>query len=132
METTSKITELNRALAELNKKLEELQSVFYGYKTLTARISQGMHESLGIFLDKVQSVVEMAYHNNADFQLLEKISAEILGEIHKLILLKGELWSLSGMDIEFMKSQGDAVKGQPPVKPPHTVTKERSDANVHL
>ncbi len=131
MEAASKITELNGALAELNKRLEELQSVFYGYKTLTARVSQGMHESLGVFLDKVQSIVEMAYHNNSDFQLLEKISAEILGEINKLILLKGELWSLSGMDIEFMKSQGGAVKNQPPEKPPHTVTKEMRNANAH-
>lgn len=131
MEAASKIIELNGALAELNKRLEELHAVFYGYKTLTARVSQGMHESLGIFLDKIQSVIEMAYHNNSDFQLLEKISAEILGEINKLILLKGELWSLSGMDIEFMKSQGSAIKNQPLVKSLHTVAKERRDANVH-
>ncbi len=96
----SNTTELDRALAELNKKLEELQGAFSGYKTLTARVSQGMHESIGIFLDKTQAVIEMAYSKNSNFTSLEKISNEILNEINKLILLKGELHSLSSIEIK--------------------------------
>ncbi|MDO8140692.1 MAG: hypothetical protein Q6358_04265 [Candidatus Brocadiales bacterium] len=92
----SKIEELNAAIQELNRKLEELQMVFNGYKAFIARVSKNMHESLGTFLDKTQSVVEMAYGNDkSNFTTLEKISNEILEEINKLILLKGELWSLS-------------------------------------
>jgi hypothetical protein len=72
----------------------------------------------------------MAYSKNSNFTSLEKISHEILNEINKLILLKGELQSLSGMDIEFIKSQNSNVKNQHPMKLQNTVTKERSDANV--
>ena len=59
-----------------------------------------MHESIGIFLDKIQAVVEMAYSKNSNFASLEKISNEILNEINKLILLKGELHSLSSIEIK--------------------------------
>ena len=126
----SNTTELDKALAELNKKLEELQVVLTGYRAFVARASKSMHESIGIFLDKTQSVIEMAYSKNSNFTSLEKISHEILNEINKLILLKGELQSLSGMDIEFIKSQNSNVKNQHPMKLQNTVTKERSDANV--
>ncbi len=92
-------TELDRALAELNKKLEELQGVFNGYRAFVASASKSMHESIGIFLDKIQEVVEMAYTKNSNFKSLEKTSNEILNEINKLILLKGELHSLSSIEI---------------------------------
>ncbi len=96
----SNTTELERVLAELNKKLEELQGVLRGYKAFVARASKSMHESIGIFLDKIQAVVEMAYTKNPNFTSLEKISNEILNEINKLILLKGELHSLSSIEIK--------------------------------
>ncbi|HHT9107923.1 MAG TPA: hypothetical protein ACFYEF_05690 [Candidatus Wunengus sp. YC63] len=95
----SNTTELDRAVAELNKKLEELQGVFNGYRAFVASASKSMHESIGIFLDKIQAVVEMAYTKNSNFTSLEKISNEILNEINKLILLKGELHSLSSIEI---------------------------------
>ena len=91
----SNTTELNMAVAELNKKLEELQVVFNGYSAFVAGASKSMHESIGIFLDKTQEVVEMAYRKDSNFKSLEKVVHEILNEINKLILLKGELWSLS-------------------------------------
>lgn len=94
----SNTTELNMAVAELNKKLEELQGVLRGYKAFVARASKSMHESIGIFLDKTQEVVEIAYRKNSNFKSLEKVSNEILNEINKLILLKGELHSLSSID----------------------------------
>ncbi|MBI5676951.1 MAG: hypothetical protein HZC52_00325 [Planctomycetes bacterium] len=96
----SNTTELDRALAELNKKLEELQGVFNGYRAFVASASKSMHESIGIFLDKIQAVVEMAYTKNSNFKSLEKTSNEILNEINKLILLKGELHSLSSIEIK--------------------------------
>jgi len=96
----SNTTELDRALAELNKKLEELQGVFNGYRAFVASASKSMHESIGIFLDKIQEVVEMAYTKNSNFKSLEKTSNEILNEINKLILLKGELHSLSSIEIK--------------------------------
>ncbi len=96
----SNTTELDRALAELNKKLEELQVVLTGYRAFVARASKSMHESIGIFLDKTQAVIEMAYSKNSNFKSLEKISNEILNEINKLILLKGELHSLSSIEIK--------------------------------
>lgn len=94
----SNTRDINLTLAELNKKREELQAVLNGYKASTARISKSMHDLLAIFLDKIQTVVEMAYRKNSNFQTLEKISNEILAEITKLILLKGELWNLSHME----------------------------------
>ena len=96
----SNTTELNMAVAELNKKLEELQGVFNGYRAFVASASKSMHESIGIFLDKIQEVVEMAYTKNSNFKSLEKTSNEILNEINKLILLKGELHSLSSIEIK--------------------------------
>ena len=96
----SNTTELDRAVAELNKKLEELQGVFNGYRAFVASASKSMHESIGIFLDKIQEVVEMAYTKNSNFKSLEKTSNEILNEINKLILLKGELHSLSSIEIK--------------------------------
>ncbi|HHT9114788.1 MAG: hypothetical protein HZA47_12130 [Planctomycetes bacterium] len=96
----SNTTELDTAVAELNKKLEELQVVLSGYKVFVARASKSMHESIGIFLDKIQAVVEMAYTKNSNFKSLEKTSNEILNEINKLILLKGELHSLSSIEIK--------------------------------
>ncbi len=59
-----------------------------------------MHESIGIFLDKIQAVVEMAYSKNSNFTSLEKVSHEILNEINKLILLKGELHTLASIEIK--------------------------------
>ena len=94
----SNTTELDRALAELNKKLEELQVVFNGYRAFVARASKSMHESIGIFLDKTQEVVEMAYRKDSNFKSLEKVVHEILNEINKLILLKGELHTLSSIE----------------------------------
>ena len=94
----SNTTELDMAVAELNKKLEELQEVLRGYKAFVARASKSMHESIGIFLDKTQEVVEIAYRKNSNFKSLEKVSNEILNEINKLILLKGELHTLSSID----------------------------------
>ena len=94
----SNTMELDRAVAELNKKLEELQGVFNGYRAFVASASKSMHESIGIFLDKIQEVVEMAYTKNSNFKSLEKTSNEILNEINKLILLKGELHTLSSID----------------------------------
>ena len=94
----SNTTELNIAIAELNKKLEGLQVVLRGYRAFVARASKSVHESIGIFLDKTQEVVEMAYTKNSNFKSLEKISNEILNEINKLILLKGELHTLSSID----------------------------------
>jgi len=70
----SNTTELNMAVAELNKKLEELQGVFNGYRAFVASASKSMHESIGIFLDKIQEVVEMAYTKNSNFKSLEKTS----------------------------------------------------------
>ena len=96
----SNTMELDRAVAELNKKLEELQGVFNGYRAFVASASKSMHESIGIFLDKIQEVVEMAYTKNSNFKSLEKTSNEILNEINKLILLKGELHSLSSIEIK--------------------------------
>src|SRR3972149_11468667 len=96
----SNTTELNMAVAELNKKLEELEGVFNGYRAFVASASKSMHESIGIFLDKIQEVVEMAYTKNSNFKSLEKTSNEILNEINKLILLKGELHSLSSIEIK--------------------------------
>jgi len=96
----SNTTELDRALAELNKKLEELQVILTGYRAFVARASKSMHESIDIFLDKTQAVIEMAYSKNSNFKSLEKISNEILNEINKLILLKGELHSLSSIEIK--------------------------------
>ena len=94
----SNTTELDRALAELNKKFEELQVVLTGYRAFVARASKSMHESIGIFLDKTQEVVEIAYRKNSNFKSLEKVSNEILNEINKLILLKGELHTLSSIE----------------------------------
>ena len=94
----SNTTELNMALEELNKKLEELQVVFNGYRAFVARASKSMHESIGIFLDKTQEVVEMAYRKDSNFKSLEKVVHEILNEINKLILLKGELHTLSSIE----------------------------------
>lgn len=96
----SNTTELDWAVAELNKKLEELQGAFNGYRAFVASASKSMHESIGIFLDKIQAVVEMAYSKNSNFTSLEKISNEILNEINKLILLKGELHSISSIEIK--------------------------------
>lgn len=96
----SNTTELDWAVAELNKKLEELQGTFNGYRAFVASASKSMHESIGIFLDKIQAVVEMAYSKNSNFTSLEKISNEILNEINKLILLKGELHSISSIEIK--------------------------------
>ncbi|MBM4056560.1 MAG: hypothetical protein FJ264_18215 [Planctomycetes bacterium] len=96
----SNTKELDRAVAELNKKLEELQGVFNGYRAFVASASKSMHESIGIFLDKTQEIIEMAYTKNSNFKSLEKKSHEILNEINKLILLKGELHSLSRIEIK--------------------------------
>jgi len=96
----SNTKELDRAVAELNKKLEELQGVFNGYRAFVANASKSMHESIGIFLDKTQEIIEMAYTKNSNFKSLEKKSHEILNEINKLILLKGELHSLSRIEIK--------------------------------
>ena len=89
---------VRQGACRIEQKLEELQE----FLTVTGHLSPGlrksMHESIGIFLDKTQAVVEMAYRKNSNFKSLEKISNEILNEINKLILLKGELHSLSSIE----------------------------------
>jgi len=96
----SHATELEGAVAELNKKLEELGVALRGYKGFVSKASKSMDESIGIFLDKTQTVIEMAYRKNANPESLEKISNEILTEINKLLLLKGELHKLSNIENE--------------------------------
>ncbi|MEP9410686.1 MAG: hypothetical protein HRF42_04670 [Candidatus Brocadia sp.] len=93
-------SELNTALSELNKRVEELQEVFNVYKKLIASISQDMHNALSILLDKIQSLVEMAYTKNSNPEPLEKIATAILEEINRLIVLKTKLYSLSGMEMK--------------------------------
>jgi len=94
------MSELNTTIAELNKKIEELQEVFNVYKRLIAHVSQDMYESLSVLLDNIQSLVEMAYLKDADPASLEKISTAILEEINKLIALKTKLCSLSGIEMK--------------------------------
>ncbi len=93
-------SELNTALLELNKHVEELQEVFNAYKRLIAHVSQNMHESLGVLLDKIQSLVEMAYMRDVNPESLEKISTAILEEINTLIALKTKMYSLSGIEVK--------------------------------
>ena len=121
----SNTMELDRAVAELNKKLEELQVVLRGYRAFVARASKSMHESIGIFLDRTQEVVEMAYRKDSNFKSLEKVSHEILDEVNKLILLKGELHTLSSIDTKddcsfprlSKADAGDQVSRMTEVKP---------------
>lgn len=96
----SKMTELNTTVAELNKKVEELQEVFNVYKRLLADVSQNMYGSLSILLDNIQSLIEMVYLKDSNPGSLEKISTAILDEINKLIALKTKLCSLSGIEMK--------------------------------
>lgn len=99
----SKMLELNTTVAELNKKVEELQEVFNVYKRLLADVSQNMYESLSILLDNIQSLVEMVYLKDSNPGSLEKISTTILDEINKLIALKTKLCSFSGIEMKNAK-----------------------------
>ncbi|MFN3531170.1 MAG: hypothetical protein ACK41Q_01440 [Candidatus Brocadia sp.] len=93
-------SELNTALSDLNKQVGELQEVFNVYKKLIANVSQNIHDSLSVLLDKIQSLVEMAYIRDANPESLEKISTAILEEINNMILLKTKLRYLAGIEMK--------------------------------
>jgi len=96
----SKTTELHTNLIELNKNVEKFQESFASYKRLIADVSGNMYESLGIILDKIQTMVKVVYLKYCPPEVLEKTLTDIMDEVNKLLSLKTVLRSLSGANMK--------------------------------
>lgn len=96
----SKTAELHTSLLELNKNVEKLQERFTRHQRLIADVSGNMYETLGMVLDKIQTMVKVVYLKDCQPDFLEKTLTDIMEEVNKLLSLKTVLRSLSGANMK--------------------------------